>query len=330
MTAVAEALAGLLPVRSLSMFAFDPGACSREVPRERGVIRGFEPDALREYTSIYRPVDPMSRMFVEPPGRAARLSDHLLPRRFGRGAFTGEFLPRYGLRNILAVVPEGPDGARLGVALHRTSGQGDFSDLERDVLLLVSADLAQAAAGALAREDAARRAGTGSALVMDEAGRPLHADPAMTALFHELGDAGRSALTAHARRVAARGEGSVATRVLALGGRRAVAARASSFDLAGRRCVLVVLTDVQVRGDEADLPAGAPPLTRRERQVAQLVVEGLGNREIAYRLGISPATVGVHVARVLRKRGARGRLALVRDTLSGGQFDGPGRPEGSA
>lgn len=56
----------------------------------------------------------------------------------------------------------------------------------------------------------------------------------------------------------------------------------------------------------------AQPLTGREREVAELVSDGLSNKQIALRLGIGPATVKNHVHAVLEKlqvarRGAVGR-----------------------
>jgi non-specific serine/threonine protein kinase len=60
--------------------------------------------------------------------------------------------------------------------------------------------------------------------------------------------------------------------------------------------------------DAAQAPVAArPPLTRRETEVAQLVAEGLSNREIAGRLVISPRTAEVHVERILVKLGFRSR-----------------------
>lgn len=44
-----------------------------------------------------------------------------------------------------------------------------------------------------------------------------------------------------------------------------------------------------------------PALTGREREIAQLVGDGLSNKEIAHRLGISPATVKNHVHTILDK-----------------------------
>jgi DNA-binding CsgD family transcriptional regulator len=52
-------------------------------------------------------------------------------------------------------------------------------------------------------------------------------------------------------------------------------------------------------------------LTRRESQVASCVVEGMSTSEIADRLAIAPATVVLHVKRVLAKTGSRTRVDFV-------------------
>ena len=52
-------------------------------------------------------------------------------------------------------------------------------------------------------------------------------------------------------------------------------------------------------------------LTRRERQVFELVVGGETNKSIAHRLAISEKTVEIHRARVMRKMRARSLAALV-------------------
>jgi DNA-binding NarL/FixJ family response regulator len=54
------------------------------------------------------------------------------------------------------------------------------------------------------------------------------------------------------------------------------------------------------------------PLTRREREVAQLLVEGLGSRAVANRLGITPKTVDTHRAAIMRKLGMASMADLVR------------------
>jgi DNA-binding NarL/FixJ family response regulator len=68
--------------------------------------------------------------------------------------------------------------------------------------------------------------------------------------------------------------------------------------------------------DEPDKPAPAPPratsapLTRRERQVADLITRGLSNREIAAALVISRRTAESHVEHILTKLGFTNRTQV--------------------
>ncbi|GGQ85205.1 DNA-binding response regulator [Couchioplanes caeruleus subsp. azureus] len=57
---------------------------------------------------------------------------------------------------------------------------------------------------------------------------------------------------------------------------------------------------------------GAPrePLTRREKEVARLVAQGMTNAEIAAALFLSPGTVKNHLAHIQRKIGAPNRVGV--------------------
>lgn len=63
------------------------------------------------------------------------------------------------------------------------------------------------------------------------------------------------------------------------------------------------------RGEEED---AAAKLTEREREVLQLLAEGLTGREIAERLVLSPATVERHRANLMGKLGLHHRAELIR------------------
>jgi two-component system nitrate/nitrite response regulator NarL len=51
-------------------------------------------------------------------------------------------------------------------------------------------------------------------------------------------------------------------------------------------------------------------LTRRELEIAQLIAQGLGNKQIGRRLGISDFTVREHVRRVAQKLQVSSRSAI--------------------
>ncbi len=52
------------------------------------------------------------------------------------------------------------------------------------------------------------------------------------------------------------------------------------------------------------------PLSLRERQLALLIADGLTNREMAERLGLSVFTVRNEVGRILRKLKAKNRTQI--------------------
>jgi DNA-binding NarL/FixJ family response regulator len=65
-----------------------------------------------------------------------------------------------------------------------------------------------------------------------------------------------------------------------------------------------------VGGEAADplsQPAVHPPLTMREQEVMALMHQGLTNKQIAQRIGVSPNTVKKHLAHVFQKFGLHSR-----------------------
>ena len=62
-------------------------------------------------------------------------------------------------------------------------------------------------------------------------------------------------------------------------------------------------------------------LSEREREVAEMIVEGLSNREIALRLKIRPTTVQTHRSHVMAKLGLRDYGELIRYAIRNGVIE---------
>jgi FixJ family two-component response regulator len=78
------------------------------------------------------------------------------------------------------------------------------------------------------------------------------------------------------------------------------------------RARLQAVTLRQQKHREQEAEERLARLTRREREVCELVARGLLNKQIAYELGMSEKTVKVHRGRVTRKLNVDSVAALVR------------------
>jgi DNA-binding NarL/FixJ family response regulator len=74
------------------------------------------------------------------------------------------------------------------------------------------------------------------------------------------------------------------------------------------------------RGPRSD----APELTGREREILSLVLEGLANKQIARRLGISEKTVKGHLTNLFQRIGVTDRTQAAIWAERSGLFRGPG------
>lgn len=91
-----------------------------------------------------------------------------------------------------------------------------------------------------------------------------------------------------------------------------------------RKAVQKSLDEVRTADESAQVQAATERLTERELEVAQLVAQGLLNKQIADRLGISLPTVKMHRGNVTKKLGVRSAVAIARaleraNLLNGGE-----------
>lgn len=70
------------------------------------------------------------------------------------------------------------------------------------------------------------------------------------------------------------------------------------------------MDDLMFQQTERGPANGRSNLTMREQQVAELVEQGLKNKEIARTLGICAGTVKIHLKHIFEKTGVRGRYGL--------------------
>jgi len=311
--AMTEALLSLVPGFCLGAMVLEPNA-----PPNVGFFHNNDPANLALYAQHYVHVDPMGPGIAQATGRPHTLSQVVKDEDFGGCEFT-DFLSRHSIRHIMGLTVALPEGdKRLALTIHRSSGQGDFSDHERRLVELVAADLGRAAFGTVLRTqlaDLARdqlspseeaRAG---GMVLGPRGDLRHIDPGAVAILREHSAAvSLESLGRYAEGACSALEGASGEHFFPIKGG---AIRVVVTSLAGAEA-MVVLEVIHAKRDMFEEVASRSGLTKREREVAQLAVEGLGNQGIAHRLGISPVTVGVHLGKVYRKVQVGGRTELAR------------------
>ncbi len=120
--------------------------------------------------------------------------------------------------------------------------------------------------------------------------------------------------------VSAHEEASVVRRALAHGALGYLAKSAAGEDIgAAVRAVLegevwvpagVVGARVELKPDEAAVAARIAELTPQQFRVLGMLAEGLLNKQIAYELGVSEATVKAHMTAIMRKLGVSNRTQV--------------------
>ena len=68
-------------------------------------------------------------------------------------------------------------------------------------------------------------------------------------------------------------------------------------------------------------------MTKRERQVIELIADGMTNKEIAHELHLSPSTVKSHIHNILEKLALRSRVQIAKYAHTSGEYPAEPRRE---
>lgn len=96
----------------------------------------------------------------------------------------------------------------------------------------------------------------------------------------------------------------------ALGQRRWVAGYQEGLDLTRQQAVSAAVGETTAPSGSQQKTTAGPELTKRQREVAALVAQGMTDREIAASLVISPRTAESHIEQILTRLGFRSRTQI--------------------
>lgn len=86
-------------------------------------------------------------------------------------------------------------------------------------------------------------------------------------------------------------------------------------------CVGEQMYRLRVTAIDHDVRRSRTVLSPREREIARLIAEGMGNKQIARSLGLSHSTVGTYTKRIYLKLNVNSRAGMVSKALEGGLLD---------
>jgi DNA-binding CsgD family transcriptional regulator len=297
----------VVPYDAAGMFTLDPdsmlASATLDTNKPAALVRAMwrnellDPDVnkLRQLAGERVPVASLSQL------DAARLAESRRAQLILAGAGLGD-----ELRAMVRV-----DGEVWGhMALYRESGARSFCATEREFVAAVASDIAPGLRSSLARRPAEDSASLTPGVVMvGPDGRVTgQTDAATRTLALMPGDA---TATLYAAATLGRERDGVRTRVRLTDGRWAVldAAPMIGTGAASEQVAVTLMPPSQL--ELASLLLRLHGLTRRERQVAELSMQGHTTDEIAARLYISRFTVQDHVKAIYAKLGVTSRLELV-------------------
>lgn len=314
-TELVGALSVLIPAGTVTAFVLEDGRPSH------ALYWNGNPELLLGYANHYRQFDPMGCSIEDATGRPMLLSDRVSTRAFGRDPYTSDMLMPLSVRWIMGVTQRLANQSRVAIALQREQSLGDFTTKERELLRLVTPDLARATFSAVLQEKVAASAtlpaGPGG-LLFDDKGDLVHADERALTLLRRLitprqpvGETlravVRSLLTGPGPH---EGRGTTCVLPAAAGPVLRASLTAVKEGSAPLRVLAVIDEVASGSTDYFNAAANRIGLTEREREIATLALQGQGNRGIAHQLKMSESTVKFHLANVFKKSGAPGKTEL--------------------
>jgi len=326
LTEANESLVRAMPAASTCIATMDPSTAMLTGHRKWGDMLGAdsldwewclmeygspEPTSFQHLARAQRPTESVHRSTGGEIERSARL-----------GTLMG---PAFGYVDEARVVfREGsrPWGA---MALFRGSDDPAFDTVDLDLLATISTSLARGVRSALLCSMAARAGAVPrgpAVLVLDSRDRVVQASAGAEARLAEMRTARLSidddpmwligCLVAAARRFA-RGDSDAParSRVRSADGTWLVIHAAALSGVADRAGEVVVTIEEARPAEVIGLIVAAFGLTAREREVTELVLQGLDTKEIAARLFLSAYTVQDHLKSVFEKADVRSRRELM-------------------
>jgi len=311
----------------------------------RGVIAHIDPKAQETYVQHFASRNPFIRRYVTGPWPLAVMTDEdSFPKdQFVRTEYYNDFLRPQEIHSVAVVRLARRDGLQSTLNVTRPKHKGQFTSAELDIarrlhphvirafnLSRKFADLHARSAGLI---EALGRSVHGM-LLLGETGRVNHANVVAERLIRE-GDGLRvvgGRLSAWRTDPARRLEGLIGQAARQGGASRIGGSMALPTP---SRLLPLSLTVAPLRADRplartsdrvlvcvTDLEAGVSPpvqrlgalfgLTPAEGRVAMALFEGATSREAADRLGVSPNTVRVQIARIFEKTGINRQSELIR------------------
>lgn len=321
-TAVLEGIRRIIPYESAAFFLVNP-----DLQYKEPLFRDLDSSWFDRYSDYYEGMDIYKKtVFTGGIPPVDRSSDYLDYSEWGRNEHRADFLLPQGIYHLacLQVI----DGSALvgEISLHRGKNQQDFSDGEMDALLLLHQHINSAYARIRLihqRDELLDLVKTvhlreNSGLILFDGNfRVVNYNRAAAALFSPSGsgdgfiDHLRGELKGRGRE-AVFPPGGTARAGLCRGSYRRLSYRSTAVsDSGGELFYLVLVEDVSCRDGGVPDELDGYRITRREREIAGLILQGKTNADIRGQLFISENTLKTHIKQLYSKLNVKNRSGMV-------------------